>query len=206
MAASGATVEQLAVAAAKNHANGAGNPALLGKLPVTPLGVLRSRVVAWPLTDLMVAPQGAGAAAVVLVGGAARRHLGGRKPRVMASVLVSEADGADGAGARAAGLAYHLAGIGPHEVDCAEVHDETAAAELSAYEELQLVPSGEGPELLERASRRSEACCRSTPAAACSRSASSTAPRPWRRSTSWSCSFAGGAARGRSPGRARAWR
>ena len=151
MAASGATVEQLAVAAAKNHANGAGNPALLGKLPVTPLGVLRSRVVAWPLTDLMVAPQGAGAAAVVLVGGAARRHLGGRAPRVRASVLLSDADGADGvdgAGARAAGLAYHLAGIGPHEVDCAEVHDETAAAELLAYEELQLVPSGAGPELV----------------------------------------------------------
>jgi acetyl-CoA acetyltransferase len=149
MAASGATVEQLAVAAAKNHALGAGNPALLGKVPVTPQAVLRSRMVAWPLTDLMVAPRGAGAAAVVLVGGATRRHLGGRKPRVMASVLVSEADGADGAGARAAGLAYHLAGIGPHEVDCAEVHDETAAAELSAYEELQLVPSGEGPELLQ---------------------------------------------------------
>jgi acetyl-CoA acetyltransferase len=148
MAASGATVEQLAVAAAKNHAHGAGNPAVVGKVRVTPQAVLRSRMAAWPLTDLMVAPQGAGAAAVVLVGGAAPRHLHGRAPRVRASVLVSEADGADGAGARAAGLAYHLAGIGPHEVDCAEVHDETAAAELSAYEELQLVPRGEGPGLV----------------------------------------------------------
>jgi acetyl-CoA acetyltransferase len=148
MAASGATVEHLAVAAAKNHAHGAGNPVVPGKAAVTPQAVLRSRMVAWPLTDLMVAPRGAGAAAVVLVGGAARRRRNGRAPRVRASVLVASADGADDAGARAAGLAYHLAGIGPHEIDCAEVYDETAAAELAAYEELQLVPAGEGPELV----------------------------------------------------------
>jgi len=139
MAASGATVVELARAAAKNHRQGACNPAASSAGEVSPEAVLDSDVVAWPLTRLMVAPWTAGAAAVVL---AARPR--GTAPRVLASVLAP-----DGDAARAAQQAYDAAGVGPDEIDCAEVHDDTAAAELAAYEALRFVPAGAGPELVE---------------------------------------------------------
>jgi len=140
MAASGATVEQLARAAAKNHRQGARNPAACSAGDVSPRAVLDSDVVAWPLTRLMVAPRTSGAAAVVLAS-RPRAHLA---PRVLASVLTR-----DGDAARAAQLAYSAAGVGPDDVDCAEVHDDTAAAELAAYEALRFVALGQGPELVE---------------------------------------------------------
>src|SRR5207249_4068367 len=47
---------------------------------------------------------------------------------------------------RAARTAYTMAGVGPHEVDVAEVHDCFAIAELIAYEELGFCHKGEaGP-------------------------------------------------------------
>lgn len=152
MAASGATVEHLALIAAKNHRHGASNPAAPAREPVTAQAVLDSAVVAWPLTALMVAPSGAGAAALVLVGDRTRAHLDGRVARVPASVLVSGPSGAPGTRdlePRAASLAYHLTGVEPDDIDCAELHDETAAAELAAYEALQFVPAGQGPELID---------------------------------------------------------
>jgi acetyl-CoA acetyltransferase len=46
-------------------------------------------------------------------------------------------------------LAYQAAGLGPEEIDCAEVDDHTAAGEVAAYEALQFVPEGQGPELVD---------------------------------------------------------
>jgi acetyl-CoA acetyltransferase len=39
--------------------------------------------------------------------------------------------------------------MGPEDLDCGEVDDVTAAAELAAYEDLQLAPAGQGPELID---------------------------------------------------------
>lgn len=144
MAASGATVEQLARAAAKNHRHGTRNPAACSAGEVSPQVVLDSDPVAWPLTRLMVAPRTAGAAAVVLAARAAPRTGPNRPPRVRACVLARDGDEAG-----AAQQAYGAAGIGPEDVDCAELHDDTAAAELAAYEALRFVPVGEGPTLVD---------------------------------------------------------
>lgn len=145
MAASGATVAQLAMTAAKNHRHGADNPAAGTSPQVTARAVLDSDVVAWPLTRLMVAPRASGAAAVVLAARARDR----RSVRVRASVLSARAGGDALQDGRAVALAYRRARMGPDDLDCAEVHDVTAAAELAAYEALQLVPSGQGPQLVE---------------------------------------------------------
>jgi acetyl-CoA acetyltransferase len=144
MAASGATVEQLARVAAKNHGHGTRNPAACSAGAVSPQAVLDSDPVAWPLTRLMVAPRTAGAAAVVLASHAFRPAGAGRPARVRACVLARDGDEAG-----AAQRAYGAAGLGPEDVDCAELHDETAAAELAAYEALRFAPVGEGPELVE---------------------------------------------------------
>jgi acetyl-CoA acetyltransferase len=124
MSASGATPQHLAQVSAKN-------------LRVPARQVLDSDLLDRPLTRLMVAPSLSGAAAVVL-----SRHAG--PVRVRASLLVDEESRG-----HAARLAYESAGMGPEDLDCAEVDDVTAAAELAAYEDLQLAPAGQGPELID---------------------------------------------------------
>jgi acetyl-CoA acetyltransferase len=144
LAASGAGVDHLARTAVKNHRHGAHNPAAPRAAEVPLQAVLGSDPVAWPLTRMMVAPSTAGAAAVVL----ASRRASRAAPRVRASVLASDDEGrADDE--RAGQLAYWAAGVGPEDLDCAEVHDDTAASELAAYETLQLAAPGHGPELIE---------------------------------------------------------
>jgi len=148
LARSGATVEHLARVAAKNYAHGADNPAVGCRRPEVAIGtVLDSDPLLWPLTRLMVARRAGGAAAVVLSSRRTADGLGAVRPRMRASVLVSGDAGGDHE-ARAAQLAYWAAGVGPEDLDCAEVHDDDAASELGAYETLQLVPPGEGPELV----------------------------------------------------------
>ena len=48
----------------------------------------------------------------------------------------------------AARAAYELAGVGPEDLDCVEVHDASASAELMVYEQLGLAEPGGGPELI----------------------------------------------------------
>jgi acetyl-CoA acyltransferase len=50
---------------------------------------------------------------------------------------------------RAARLAYCASGVGPDDLDVVELDDVTAAAELAVYEDLQLAPEGQGPELID---------------------------------------------------------
>ena len=140
MTASGATVDHLARISAKNLRHGALED---GGVAPSAEEVLESELLEWPLTRLMVADAGRGAAALVL-----GRDAASGAPRVCASLLV-QPDGEHGGAARAARLAYEAAGLGPEDIDCAELEDVTAAAELAAYEELQLAPPGQGPELID---------------------------------------------------------
>jgi acetyl-CoA acetyltransferase len=139
----------------KNQHNGALNPRAQYGGDLTVEDVLSAREVVWPLTLLMCSPVSDGAAAAVLASDRAVRRLGARPaPRVRASVVVSgnrhdADDPSAGSAGRAAALAYEAAGLGPEELDCAEVHDATAPAELIAYEQLGLAAPGEGPELIE---------------------------------------------------------
>ncbi|HEY7609796.1 MAG TPA: thiolase family protein, partial [Alphaproteobacteria bacterium] len=62
----GTTQRQFAIAAAKNHANGAKNPKSQYKFNLSPDQVLADRAVTFPFTRAMCAPVGDGAAALVL--------------------------------------------------------------------------------------------------------------------------------------------
>lgn len=151
MASSGATIDHLALAAAKNLRHGAQNPMMVTArtATVSAQAVLESAEVEWPLTELMVAQPAGGAAAVVLTGRRAGARSGRRVVRVRASILATSRDDADDPSLRASSLAYRVSGIGPDDLDCAEIHDDTAAAELAAYETLHFVPNGQGPELID---------------------------------------------------------
>ena len=108
--------------------------------------VLADREVAFPLTRAMCAPVGDGAAAVVLCSERfLRRRSSRRAVAIRASILRSgKREGGHDTGSRAAKAAYEVAGVGPEEVDVAEVHDATAYGEIATTEELGFCPVGEG--------------------------------------------------------------
>src|SRR6266446_1163822 len=148
----GITREQMALVSVKNHYHGSLNPYAQYREAVTLEQVLQSRHVVGPLTVHMCSPLGDGAAAALIVSDAFARSKGLKGPSVDASVLVS-GRGDDHSMApsirRATAQAYEIAGIGPEDVDLAEVHDAVAPAEIIIYEDLRFCVPGDGPKLLE---------------------------------------------------------
>ncbi|MDH5672737.1 MAG: thiolase family protein [Myxococcales bacterium] len=143
----GTTVEQIAAIAAKNHNQGALNPYAQYRFKMTVQEVLDDDEVSFPLTRAMCSPTGDGAAACILVSGDYLKKLGQVRPvKVRASVLGSSKMNTSGAqrAKELAQLAYEKAGVGPEDIDMAEVHDATAVGELLQYENLLLCPEGEG--------------------------------------------------------------
>lgn len=158
MARYGTTLEQFAAVVAKNAHHGSLNPRAQFREPLSVAEVLAAPVVAEPLTRPMCSPIGDGAAAVVVVSPRKARALGLRRPvRVAATVLRSGWDhGGDEPGTVqvCAEEAYAQAGVGPGDLDVAEVHDASAPAEILAYEALGLCPPGEGGKLVESSATR----------------------------------------------------
>jgi benzoylsuccinyl-CoA thiolase BbsB subunit len=152
----GTTVEQMAMVSVKNRAYGAKNTRAQFHDPVTVDDVLASREVAPPLRLFMCCPTTSGAAAAVVTSADVARTA--RRPiRMIASALQSDpplaGDGLSGiteinTGAMRA--AYAQAGIGPDQLDCAEVHDCFAIAEIIHYENLGLCARGEGGRFIEQ--------------------------------------------------------
>lgn len=136
----GTTIEEIAATAAKARSHAARNPLAQFRTPVTAEEVLASPAVVPPLTRLMCSSFTDGAAAVVLAAGAAKGA-----PRVAASVLRSgdgELDYHDRLHDTAE-EAYKASGLGPGDVDVAEIHDATSAEELWALEALGFYGPGE---------------------------------------------------------------
>jgi acetyl-CoA acetyltransferase len=142
----GLTQRQLAVVAAKAHNNSVSNPFAQYTFPMTVEEVLADREVAYPLTRAMCAPVGDGAAAAILCSERfPREHSVSRAVAIRASILRSgKREGGHDTGPRAARAAYRAAGVGPEDVDLAEVHDATAYGEVATMEELGFCPVGEG--------------------------------------------------------------
>lgn len=164
---SGVTREHLAWVSVKNHRNGVDNPYAMFRKPFSLEQVLASPVVCAPLTLYMLCSPNEGAAAVVL-----RRARGAAAGRVVvcAAALRSHLPGnVLGEHTPLSGLcdddlppptelaaraAYDEAGVGPADLDCAEVQDTDAARELLSCEELGLCARGEAGRLVDE--RRSD--------------------------------------------------
>jgi acetyl-CoA acetyltransferase len=137
----GTTQAQLAAVATKNHAHATDNPRAHYRESMTIPVVLEARKLAYPLTVPMCAPITDGAAAVVVCNDDGLRRLGSERPvEVLAAVVGTGPDVTRQVAARA----YERAGVGPDDVDVAEVHDATAFGEILQTELLGLVPVGEG--------------------------------------------------------------
>ena len=146
----GTTTDQLSAVAVKNHDNGARNPKAQLDFTCTLEEATAAPTVADPLTLYHCCPTTDGAAAVLVASedvvddyaadpvrvagvGAAADRVGLFRRDSYTSIPASR---------RAADAAYDAAGVGPADLDFAEVHDCFAIAELLAYEDLRFCERG----------------------------------------------------------------
>lgn len=151
------TREHFAKVVEKNSYNGSLNPYAQHQKPLSVEEVLNSRVIAEPLTLYMCASIGDGAAAaIVCAEDVARRYTSKPLVEIAACVLKSgtyrkqkETDPDIDTCIYTAKEAYQRAGIGPEDIDVAEVHDAMAPSEILLYEYLGFCKPGEGARLID---------------------------------------------------------
>jgi len=154
MEAHGTTEEDLSWVSVKAHRNGAKNPRAQFRREMSLEDVMSSSMVAAPLRLLHCSPVTDGAAAVLLCPLDRAKEFTDRPVKILASGAATSSlalahrddpaflDVVELAGRRA----YEMAGIGPDEVDLAEVHDCFAIAEICCVEALGFMEKGKGRE------------------------------------------------------------
>jgi acetyl-CoA C-acetyltransferase len=148
----GTTREQLAAVAVKNHLNGSKNPLAHMRKEITLEQALAGKPVSSPLTVYDCSLISDGAAAVVLVPLEHAPRFHSRFARVLGAAQTSDCVALDQKqtltafdAVRAAGKqAYERAGLGPKDIEFAELHDCFTIAEIVASEDLGFVEKGDG--------------------------------------------------------------
>ncbi len=154
----GMTREQLALIPVKNKKNAAANPLAHFRKEITVEDVLESRPIADPLRLHDCSPVTDGAAVVILMSDKAlAAHGKSRAIRLAASALLTGSVDVtptsmtfEPLSRDTAQLAYDRAGVGPDEIDFAEVHDCFSIAEVLRVEGCGLFDQGEYPGAVER--------------------------------------------------------
>jgi acetyl-CoA C-acetyltransferase len=153
----GTTREQLLDVAVKNHHYGAMNPYALFRKEITKEKAAASEDVATPLQVYDCCANADGAACVILASEDRAREIAskpvwlsgmGSASATMSVLRRPNLVGLASAEAAAA-QAYEMAGIGPDDVDVADVHDCFTVAEIMAYEDLGFCKKGEGGPFIE---------------------------------------------------------
>ena len=166
----GATEADFAAVKVKNARHGLANPYARYRKEVSAEEVLASPMVADPLRLLEICATSDGGAALVLCSTEfARKHAGGEDlvtidavstvtPRFPQAIIEMPNFSTDSSVAASsvgptfkesvAQAAYEEAGIGPEDVDLAEVYDLSSALELDWYEDIGLCKQGEAEKLL----------------------------------------------------------
>jgi acetyl-CoA acetyltransferase len=137
----GITQEHLAKLSVKAHNNGALNPHAQYRKKVTIEEVLKSGDVVWPLTRMMCAPIGDGAAAAILCSGPKVSQFTTKPVWVAGSVVGSgtlSMDPDDTINRRMAPKIYNAAGVGPEDIDVIELHDASTPSEIMDLIELDI--------------------------------------------------------------------
>jgi acetyl-CoA C-acetyltransferase len=148
----GTTREMLASVAVKNHHNGTLDPYAHFQSEITVEQVLASPPVCHPLHLLDCCPQTDGAAAVLITTAERAREFTDKPVWVAGFGVATEApylhEKTNFVGMPATTLAsdraYAMAGIGPDQVDMAEVHDCFTITEILDIEDLGFVEKGKG--------------------------------------------------------------
>jgi acetyl-CoA acetyltransferase len=157
----GISQETLAKVAAKNFRNGALNPNAFRRKPIPEDEILNSTVLNYPLTQYMFCAPDEGAAAVIMCRGDIAHRYTDKPVYVLATEIRTRRFGAYEVHATSAPLeqdasptvyaakaAYEVAGIGPEDVDIAQLQDTDAGAEVIHMAETGLCADGDQEKLL----------------------------------------------------------
>ncbi|MBI3279134.1 MAG: thiolase domain-containing protein [Acidobacteria bacterium] len=144
--------EHLAAVAVKNHANGAKNPDAHMRKVITMEQALAAKPIAEPLTLYDCSLVSDGAAAVLLAPLERASEFTNKPVRVLGVAQTSDFVALEQkedittfrAVRAAAGKAYGMAGLGPQDIQFAEVHDCFTIAEIVAIEDLGFADKGQG--------------------------------------------------------------
>ncbi|NWF77633.1 MAG: thiolase domain-containing protein [Chloroflexi bacterium] len=157
MAKYGTTEEQLAKVRVKNSHYGAANPKATYRKELSLEEILGSEVIASPLKKFDCCANADGASCIII----ASRDIAKRITNIPIWIIglgaatdtmtMSGRESLTGlrCAQEAAKQAYKMAGVGPKDIDVAEVHDCFTIAELMAYEDLGFAKPGEGVGLIE---------------------------------------------------------
>ena len=157
MAEYGTTEEHLAKVRVKNSMYGSRNDKAAFRRVVTAEEVMNSRPVVTPLKLLDCCANADGAVVLILASRDVARKItdapiwihGLGASSGSATLAGREAYSSIPCSREAARAAYEMAGIGPEDVDVAEVHDCFTITEIINYEDLGFAEPGEGVKLLE---------------------------------------------------------
>jgi len=153
----GTTEEQMAAVAVKNHHNACSNPCAQYHMEVTVDSVMKSAPVSLPLKLLDCSPITDGAACVVLAPAEKAKAFcdtpilieGTGQASDYISLHSRPSLTSLAAAVEASKNAYKAAGVGPNDIDLAEVHDCFTIAEIMAIEDLGFCKKGEGGKFTE---------------------------------------------------------
>ncbi len=154
----GTTQRQLAAVASKNHGHSTMNPLAQYTKAFSVEEVLGAAPITYPLTIPMCSPISDGAAAAIVCNTEGLKRLTNTRARMMRAMATVIRTGSNRPatdfsrhcshlGAR---QAYEQAGVGPEDIDVAEVHDASATGEVIESEALGFCPVGEGGVVAER--------------------------------------------------------
>ena len=148
----GATVEDIALVAVKNHRNGSLNPNAQHQKARTLAEIMGGKAISGAFTSLQCTPVGEGAAAVILASDDGIRALGvdpARAIQVVASVGRSQRVYEDATRfdalltSETAGLAFAQSGLTAADLDVVELHDAFTVEELEYVEAMGLCAEGD---------------------------------------------------------------
>ncbi|MCW2499650.1 MAG: acetyl-CoA acyltransferase [Frankiales bacterium] len=136
--------------AVKNRAHAVHNPRARFRTPVSLEEVLGAPMAATPLTRLQCCANADGAVAVVVAPSGTRSGAVQVRALVTESGRLAERKPSQPLTTRAAARAYEQAGIGPAEVDVAEVYDGFSILEVLSTEQLGFASEGSAAERIAR--------------------------------------------------------
>ncbi len=156
MAKYGTTEEDLAKVRVKNSSYGARNPKATFRKELSLSDVMNSEMISSPFKKYDCCANADGASCVILARGDIAKSvtktpiwIAGLGAATDAITLAARETLTSFCTAKAAKEAYAMAGIGPQDIDVAEVHDAFTISEIIAYEDLGFAKPGEGSSLLD---------------------------------------------------------
>lgn len=157
MAAYGTKPEQLARIRVKNASYGAVNAKACFRKVLTEEDVMKSAPVAAPLKTFDCCANADGSSCIILASREVASKISDKPIWILGLGMASDTTTMSNkktytglnCAREAAKQAYAMAGVGPEDINVAEVHDCFTIAEMMAYEDLGFAKPGEGPRLID---------------------------------------------------------